>query len=481
MNLKSSIFFLVIPLFSISATDIRISGSNHAEYWVFIDEELDTLNYKEHFEEKCKVSVYYGDILLRGTFFIWTPSLSIQDNLNYLDYAVMYRKDPVHILYGTYYTTFGRGLVLNAFLDEDFRNDVSLYGLKTDIKYFDSHITLLAGKPRNIFFEQNTYVIKNDTTDQLRGINFETRLIPMTTVGARYVRVNRLTDITPKAFTELYGGSVDFGIGPFETYVEYARQWGSYPVIGGRLSGDGFLVTSSFSIPGLGLSFQYMDYDTIGCGGAGYRYNEPPTPIKSGISVNRGIDERGFGATLSATPLDFISGELDYNEIKTHDKTQGVSEQIVKLTSHVAYNLKLIGGVERLVKENIEPEVEKKTEVKPYLEATYNFGVFFTEARYEHNFIEDNVNKYYEQTASFSIGKPELFVLTLRYDRRSRVIEYVSNETAWPLAELSLDLTHRHNLRIRVGAEKGGLICSGGVCRFEEPFKGVKAVLTNIF
>jgi hypothetical protein len=49
------------------------------------------------------------------------------------------------------------------------------------------------------------------------------------------------------------------------------------------------------------------------------------------------------------------------------------------------------------------------------------------------------------------------------------------------MAELSVDLTSKQNLRIRVGAEQGGLVCSGGVCRFEEPFKGIKVVLTSLF
>ena len=459
------------------AQELRLSGSNHAEYWVFDSTE----NYKEHLEDKLKLSLNYGDLTLKGVFFLWNPSQPIPERLSYLDYTVLYEKYPVNFLYGRYYTTFGRGLTLNAFLDEDFRLDNSLYGIKGVFKYLNSQITVLAGAPRNIFFEENKYSIKNDTTDQIRGANVETSLIPMTTIGGRYVRINRSIDLTPQAFTELFGGNIGFMYGPFDAYFEYGRQWGSHPAIGGRLKGEGMLFTSGLAISGLGISFQYMDYDTIGFGGSGYRYNEPPTPIKSGISVNRGIDEKGFGVSMIATPKDFITAELDYNEIKTHNKEKGVTEQIIKLTSHINDNLDLIGGIEKLVKQGIELEVTKKTETKPNLEVTYDFGTFFVEAGYEHNFISENTTDYYEPTISLSIGKPEAFVLSLRYDHRSRVIEHLGNETTWPLAELSLDLTNRHNLRIRVGAEKGGLVCSGGVCRFEEPFKGVKLVLTSIF
>lgn len=495
MDRKSSFFYLCNRIFKIcviiesvfflrtllSAKDLRISGSNHAEYWVFVDKNLAGLNFKEHLEDKLKLSINYSDLTLKGIFFFWNPSLPIPEKLNYFDYTAIYEKEPVNILYGRYYTTFGRGLVLNQYLDEDFRTDNSLYGLKTDFKYFNSQFTLLSGKPRNIFFEQNKYTIKNDTTDQLRGVNLETGLIPMTTLAGRYVRINRLVDLTPKAFTELFGGDIGVNFGPFESYFEYARQWGCHPVVGGRLKGEGILFTTGLAISGLGISFQYMDYDTIGFGGAGYRYNEPPTPIKSEISVNRGTDEKGFGISLSTTPVDILTGEFDYNKIKTHNNEDGVTEGIIKFTTHPNYNLEIIGGMEYLVKEGIELEVDRKSETKPNIELTYNFGSFYIETGYEHNFIWEDRRQYYEHAISLAFGKSEIFAFTFRYQRRSRVIEHLGDETNWPLAELSLDLTNRHNLRIRVGGEKGGLVCSGGVCRFEEPFKGVKAVLTSIF
>lgn len=469
--------------------NITLGGANAGEYWLFVDSKLDSANYKEHIEDKLKLSLNYGDLTLRSIFFTWNPSHPNPNRLNYIDYLIEYDNEPVDILYGTYYTTFGRGLVLNQFLDEDFRNDNSIYGPKATFKFFNSELAILAGEPRNIFFEENTYKIKNDTTDQIRGINFETKLpLPegfSLDVGGRYVRYNRRIDLTPKSFTELFGGNIGITIGPYEGYFEYARQLGCRPVLGGRLTGDGILFTSNFSLSGLGIVFQIMNYDSIGFGGAGYRYNEPPTPIKSGISVNRGTDEFGYGTSVNYSPLDNLNFEANYNSIKTHDKTQGVLEQILKVKSDPSENLEILGAIERLVKEQIELPVNKKTEFKPWVEATYNFGEFFLEAGYEHNFITTDTSKYYDHALSVSVGKPELFQFTLRYERRNQtpiwLVHKLGTEKSWPLAELSLDITNKHNLRIRVGGEKGGLVCSGGVCRFEEPFKGVKVVLTSIF
>ena len=504
MNPRNSYWlFFIISLslnLSLNGANVRLRGSNHAEYWVFVDQSLDSLNYKEHLEDKLKLSLSYRDLIVKGALFLWNPSLLNTEKLCYIDYTIQYRKDPVNFLYGRFYPTLGRGLVLNQFLDEDFRNDNSLFGIRADIKYFKSQLTLLAGKPRNIFFEENLYKIKNDTTDQIRGINLESRLIPKLNFGARYVRVNRSIDLTPKAFTELFGGNLGFRCGPFESYVEYAKHLGCHPVIGGRLKGDGLLATTGFSIPGFGISLQYVDYDTTGFGGAGYRYNEPPTPIKSGISVNRCLDEIGYGISISLSPLDFLSIELENNKTTQHDTNEtwinqtlkmpgqemaGVLEQTLKIKTNPTIDLEITVGLDRLIKQQIELGINRKTKTKPYGDISYNFGPFYIEAEYEHNLIRCDTSDFYEPCFTLGIGRPELFILTLRYEWRNRVpgwlVPKLGNEKAWPLAELSLDLTNRHNLRIRVGGEKGGLVCSGGVCRFEEPFKGVKMVLTSIF
>lgn len=493
------LLLLFVTLLVAQEQNIRISGANAGEYWLFVDKNLDSLNYKDHIEDKLKLSLSYSDLTLRSIFFTWNPSHPNPHRLQYIDYNIEYNNEPIDILYGTYYSTFGRGLVLNQFLDEDFRNDNSIYGVKGNFKYFNSELSILAGRPRNIFFEENIYRIKNDTTDQIRGIDFTSNLIPRVRLGGRYVRVNRRIDLTPKAFTELFGGNVGVTIGPYEGYLEYARQLGCYPAIGGRLTGDGILFSSSISLSGFGAVFQIMNYDSIGFGGGGYRYNEPPTPIKSGISVNRGTDEIGYGIAINYSLFDNVNIELNHNKITTHDRTlnrvkqifyindqmQGVLEQIIKVKTNPNENLELTGGVERVVKQKIELPIDKKTETKPYVEATYNFGPFFVEGGYEHNFINTDTSKYFDHALSVSVGKSELFQFTLRYERRNQtpawLINKLGTEKSWLLAELSLDLTNKHNLRIRVGGEKGGLVCSGGVCRFEEPFKGVKVVLTSIF
>jgi hypothetical protein len=166
---------------------------------------------------------------------------------------------------------------------------------------------------------------------------------------------------------------------------------------------------------------------------------------------------------------------------------QGVTEQIVKVKANPNQDLEILGTLERVLEQQIELPIQKKIETKPYLGTTYNFGQFFVEGEYEMNFISADTSRYFDNSLAISVGKSELFSLTLKYQIRNRTPDWlvamkkIGPEKTWPMAELSVDLTSKQNLRIRVGAEQGGLVCSGGVCRFEEPFKGIKVVLTSLF
>ncbi len=487
------LFLLALVIVAGSGADLRITGANTGGFWVFTDTAL---QYKEHFEDKLKLNAAYGDLSLRSVFFTWFPSLpsSLVESLTYIDYNIAYKKTPVGVQYGRFYATFGRGLCLNQYLDEDFRVDNSLAGVKADIELYKSKFTMLMGKPRNIFFEENKYKIKNDQTDQIGGVNLDVGLIPKTSVGGRYVRINTRNDLEPGSFTELYGGNLGISVGPLDVYGEYAQQRGCFPVYGGRMTGDGLLVTAGLSIPRIGIMGQYMDFDSLGFPyAATYRYNEPPNPIKNGIGVTRGVDEIGMGGTLTFTPIDMISGEASYNQLVTHNKEAGVYEGVGKLMGRPNSRTEILLQTEYIIRDRIEAIAingssffYKKEELKPLFNMTYDFGPFYVEADYEiGRYTVEDTSTYTDMDVSLALGKPEFMVLTLKYGWRDRtpewLVEKITREKSWPLAELSWDITNRHNLRILAGAMRGGVICTGGVCRFEVPFKGVRVTLTSLF
>lgn len=51
----------------------------------------------------------------------------------------------------------------------------------------------------------------------------------------------------------------------------------------------------------------------------------------------------------------------------------------------------------------------------------------------------------------------------------------------WPSVESTFQIQDNHQLRLLIGHERGGLRCTGGVCRWVNPFKGFKLTFTSQF
>ena len=52
----------------------------------------------------------------------------------------------------------------------------------------------------------------------------------------------------------------------------------------------------------------------------------------------------------------------------------------------------------------------------------------------------------------------------------------------WASMELAYNISENHRLTIMVGSQRGGVLCSNGVCRYIQPFEnGFKVGLVSLF
>ena len=489
-----------------SAAELTIQGVNRAECWVYgLPFTKDTTDWATHLEDKLDLNLRYGD--LRGALggFLYEPSkpwTADQQPLNLLDYTIAYSPKQLEILYGKFYQTFGKGLALSTYADDDFRHYKSLNGLRGIARLpLRSELVLLGAHMRDLFFQENTYKIMNadsahpDTSDQVMGVNLESRPLSFAGIGGRYVRVNRTQDPTPKAFNELFGGDLSVKAGPAELYGEICQRLGTKPYVGGREKGLGYLLTGTVSAGSFSATGEYMDYDSIGfpdvvlAGRKTYRYTDPPTPILSGVAINRGIDERGYGVTVSGTPVGPLYVEAVMgSEIAPHDTTAGVLEDEAKVRYSLGSNWTLQGTYDYMVQKNIELHVVARATDKPTIQLNYLLGQHSFVLEAEYNFVAEDTGgmvtplKYHEAAIALTYGYGADLLFTagwqyvdMKLDRR------YNGEQSWPVFEAVWSITNRNMLRVRVGAERGGYTCSGGVCREEEPFTGIKATLISRF
>jgi hypothetical protein len=490
-----------------SAAELSIQGTNRSEFWLY------KADWVTHLEDKLDLNLGYGD--LRGGLgaFLYEPSKpwnADQQPLRLLDYTIAYSPKMLEVLYGKFFQTFGKGLALRTYSDDDFRHYKSLNGLRFIGRLpRQTDLVLLGARMRDIFFQENTYKVMNadsvhaDTTDQVLGANLESRPLSLIGVGGRYVRINRTQDMEqypypdswPKIFNELYGGDMTVTAGPVEVYGEVCQRLGDSAFVGGREKGLGYYLSGTVAVGNYSLLGQYMSYDKLGfpdvvlAGRKTYRYTDPPTPILSGVAINRGVDERGFGVTASGTPTAPLYVEANLGSlVAPHDTSKGVLEDEGKVRYSLGTDWTFEAKFNHMVQKNIELHVASRTTDMPTVHVNYLLGqhTFALEADYD--FVAEDTGsmptpwQYHETAIAVSYGYGEALLFTVGWQYVDMKLDRRYNgETSWPVFETVWSITDRNMLRVRVGAERGGYTCSGGVCREEAPFNGIKAQLISTF
>lgn len=484
--------------------NLTISGVNRAEFWAFLDTLLtegdaDTLVHATHMEDKLDLNVRYGDLKGQLGMFLYEPSkpwVGGREPLRLLDYTIAYSPKRFEVLYGKFFQSFGKGLALRTYSDDDFRHYKSLHGLRgTASLTYRTDVVAFGARMRDIFFQENVYHVMNfdDTTDQVYGANLASRPVTWGGFGGRYVRINGDDDLASNGFTELYGGDLTLSFGPIEVYGEVCQRMGTKPIIGGRERGIGYYATGTFAMGWFSLLGQYMDYDKLGFPdkvyeAKEYRYNDPPTPIKSGVAMNRGVDERGFGVVATGTPIQSLYLEADLGRLYTHDDSSaGVVEWEGKARYNPVAEWTFEAYFNHMLQRNVELGTYNRVVDKPVVHVNYLVGQHTFAFEGEVGLVDERSTRgdswdYLETALALSYGYGEALLFTLGIQHVDVELQKRYNgETFWPMFEAVWSITHRNMLRVRVGAERGGYTCSGGVCRDEPPFRGIKAQLISRF
>ncbi|MEO0109113.1 MAG: DUF6029 family protein, partial [candidate division WOR-3 bacterium] len=238
--------------------------------------------------------------------------------------------------------------------------------------------------------------------------------------------------------------------------------------------------------------------------------NDPPTPIKSGVAINRGANERGFGLTFTGTPVSPLYLEASYGRLYTHGTVAQATGFIKFLREALAFYDSARAGVfewegkgryslsstwtfeaklNHMLQRNIELHVRDRVTTKPTVLVNWVSGHHTVAFEGEYNLVAETRDDeqpghqdYRETMLSLSYGYGANLLFTVGWQGvDQKLTRRYADQTSWPIFETVWSITERNVLRVRIGAEKGGYTCSGGVCRFEAPFRGVKAQLITRF
>ena len=281
-----------------------LSGTNQAQFWV-ADDSSRAATYLDRFD------LQYD----RGP---WTVAgRLVFDEESRIDPShfagikrrfVEYRGDLGALRAGTFYATFGRGLLLRAEEDDAVRLDRDIDGVLGSLAWRAIDGQAFVGRPRNdITYERD---------DLLSGAEFGVRPARGLRLGAGYVR----QDADPADFAgeennndvltagspveELFGGNLQWSRGAVEAVFEGARRlvWGERDEVAGwrgvhDRDGQAYYGALTLGVPGYTLLIEGKDYRKFNA-----PYSTLPPANSAGTPINNGYDESGAGVMLTMSP-----------------------------------------------------------------------------------------------------------------------------------------------------------------------------------
>jgi hypothetical protein len=497
--------YLIILLIAMAAASMAaawdLSGNNQSIIWISkneADSRYNVLQYREACDLRISGTIKQGVKAEVGLRFL-SDQETWDDGPMFSGFSKRYLQLKFELLTaraGTYYATLGRGLVLNCANEQAAKID----------RYLDG--AMVAGSLENIGEARLVFgrIFENtkelDTTRTYLGAELKYTELQTIVPGLAYLRSNAAGEVSGTSLgrpvAEQYSGSLSGNIGPLEYYGEYGgrRSYGMFSPTAGwvgtaDVNGHAFYGSLSGSFSGVGLMLDFKNYRDFDAA-----INAPPPCNREGRLLNNGRDERGVQIDLTATPwsslelhgnLSWSATVQDMDSVFAGDGTAYAGDQ--KWSDLYAEGkweftniLTFTGEVRARREDNLQPDIM----VKKYLGGTagyvWRYGVNHSLTvkaggnRYRNIYLDENLN-YDESLAELGwVPLPNLNLFATAELADKEVAEY-EGEKSWGEMGCTIDLGNgQHQVKLSAGKTKGGLVCSGGFCRWEPAFQGFKAV-----
>jgi hypothetical protein len=415
-----------------------------------------------------------------------------------------YHDDVFDVWAGNYDETFGKGLTLRSYRDRDFEIYQQLDGGMVDASVPVAgrewgNVTALWG--RNVHDEE--FQEKEDT---VAGGQFTFKPVDFAYVTGSGVKAD-VENVFNHEMEEnkLFGGGLGGGWRYFDVYGEYATRKSYDSLLQEDVTGDGLYGVVTGYLPRSSLSVEYKLYDHLS-----YAYNNPP-PVSHKEKMLTGANEPsewGYYVQGTANPVTDVRvrGGYNYADNKVGDveeKTAEIEEYFGEVRYDLPWPVYVQGGYDSISDLTFIGDVKSgDIRATPSLlvgwtpwDAHSFTGEFEREERTDYTnegriFVYNRANAGY--TYSSWLG------LTVSYedtDQRARelvdpgaqpripaVYRFKNN---WLWGEVRLmwysSTFQNHVLTLGYGSQRGGLVCSSGVCKEQAPFSGLKVALESSF
>ncbi len=442
-----------------------VSAANWGQYWYFNEGRRDSL------DNRFIVDFDLGNFYTGAWLEVLEPD---RPDGSYEEISQRYfgwHEGGLTLQAGNFYQAFDRGLSLNAFLDDAVYYDNNLDGIKVTGLYDGFEFDMLSARGMNNFTGDRDYII--------RGVRGKIKPFEAARAGFSYVRFkqNDFSDFSLSQNANITSFNSGVSYGPLDIYAEYAMKRGR-PEFGQDIDGDGTYLTGSMSFELFSVFAEYKNYINLLYPNVNGAFNNPPPVSHQGrnlASLNGVPGERGYQAGLYISPTYDLNFDLSFSESfsRGFPVDYYLAEKFAGARWSPTSEIVLNYSFDRF-DWTIEDEIEN------YFDAYYNLTENHTASltAYSKRFIPSAGEDYHEDYLILGYGLANRAQFNIGGSKSNFDAGFDPDKLAF--AELIIRFSN-HELIIFNGGERGGLICSSGLCQNRPTFIGTRMMLFSRF
>ncbi len=410
-----------------------------------------------HFENRTTMEFSWDNFAVGGLYWAREPSrfdFATSSDTTFADmfqYYFDFYTNSVQMRAGSFTHTQGQGLVLDLYERQDLQIDHHVDGAKFALSSDYLELTGFNGIAR---WDDNSIVRGFSPTFKYEWLR----------LGGNYMLVDPQISLSQEAWSA--SAATDFE--HFSAYGEYAKK----SVITAGDEGTGIFASASVLLDFISLTGEYKYYDNFIIRTSNRQYNNPPSLIMEPTYTLPGLhirqldasDETGFSINALSNPGQF-KFEAFYCHAQTNDDTRKFDQFWLSSEYHnedETFVLKLAGDYQKNVEDNTITPIVDITWSPDWSLYNYNLSV-------EYQKTEDFTNIFSVATVSYG-GAAAIGLEAGRIEDDDFLRGFAD-----------IDVIDHAKIRLGYGKKPGGFICSGGVCRFEQPFEGFEGQLILTF
>ena len=490
-------FSLKIALFIVQAASISlfpktslaqddtwsVSAANWMQYWYFkygdgqfIEARRDSL------DNRFIVDFDLGDFYTGAWLNIRQFNFPSESSEGFAQRYFGWRDENLSVRLGNFYQVFDRGLTLNAFLDDAIYFDNNLDGVRISGNYDRFEFNALSARGLNRITRQREYAI--------RGARGAIRPLNPVKLGFSYVRFKQnSSDFFRTLNSNLTSVNSGVSYGPIDLYAEYAKKVGRTDSLlpQANLNGDGTYLSGSISFEKASVYSEYKNYINLLYPANGTSFNNPPPASHQGRSLMSldGIPgERGYQLGFLISPSFDLNLDLSFSE----SYSRGIPDSQSLYIAEKFAGLRWSAISDFVLNYNWDKiDYTKKDEIENYFDGYYYISDrhIISLTTYTKRFINNlyspgggTSQSYHEDYMTLGYGMGNLLVFNVGGSKSNQKQSLDPEKMAF--VELTLRFGS-HELIVFNGGERGGLICSSGICQIRPTFQGTRVILFSRF